>query len=176
MIYDKFTMTDGRILTFRDLVSDDLLKLNSVYNSIVAEGKYFLRNQGLSDLEEVNEWFQQHLRAGLTYVAVEVDSEVVGGATIEPREGKASHVAYFGVFLKKEFRNLGIGTLLTRKMMEIAREKGFEMMQLYVFASNPQAIHIYEKLGFRDVGRIKKGVKFSDGTYTDEVIMTAQLT
>jgi len=176
VIYDRFTLVDGRLLTFRDVINDDFSKLNSVYNSILDEGKYFLRNQGLSNLEEINKWFQQHLRAGLIYVAVEVDGEVVGGATIEPREGKASHVAYFGVFLRKDFRGLGIGTRLTRKMMEIAREKGFEVIQLYVFASNTQAIYIYEKLGFIETGRIEKGVKFADGTYTDEVIMTAQLT
>lgn len=103
MIYDKFTLANGRILTFRDLVNGDLPKLNSVYNGIVEEGKYFLRNKGPSDIEEINEWLQQRLQAGLTYVAVEVDGELVGGATIESREGKASHVAVFGVSSERGF-------------------------------------------------------------------------
>jgi ribosomal protein S18 acetylase RimI-like enzyme len=84
-------------------------------------------------------------------------------------------VAYFGIFLKKKFRDLGIGTCLTRRIMELARERRFEIMQLYVFASNRSAIHVYEKFGFREVGRIRNGVKFLDGAYTDEIIMTANM-
>jgi RimJ/RimL family protein N-acetyltransferase len=175
MIYDEFKLPDDHTVVFCDLIEDDVPQLMSVYNSIVEEGKYFLRNRGPSSVEEAREWLQQHLQAGLTYVAVKVNGELAGGATIEPREDKASHVAYFGIFLKKEFRNLGIGTRLTRKMVELSREKGFEIIQLYVFALNTQAIHLYKKMGFTEVGRIKKGVKFADGTYTDEIIMIAQL-
>lgn len=175
MIYDKFELADGRVITFRDLEETDLLELVSVYNRIIKEETFFLRNEGLSSVDDAREWFNKHVKAGLTYIAVKVDGELVGGATIEPKEGKASHVAYFGIFLKRELRNLGIGTRLTRKIIQLARQKRFEMIQLYVFASNKQAIHIYKKLGFEEAGRIKNGVKFSNGTYTDENIMTLHL-
>jgi len=172
MIYDEFKLVDGRIVTFSDLNENELLELIPVYNSIIEEGKYFLRNERLVSVEDALEWFNEHVKAGLTYVAVRVNGRLEGGATIEPREGKASHVAYFGVFIKREFRNLGIGTRITRRIIELARQKKFEIIQLYVFASNKQAIHVYKKLGFEEVGRIKNGVKLSDGTYTDEIIMT----
>ena len=175
MIYDEFELARGRITTFADLTEGDLRELIAVYNSIVEEGEYFLRNEGLSSIEDALEWFHKRVKAGMTYIAVKVKGELVGGATIEPREGKASHVAYFGIYLRKEFRNLGIGTRLTRKIIELARQKKFEIIQLYVFASNKQAIHIYNKLGFKEAGRIKNGVKLPDGTYTDEIVMTLHL-
>jgi RimJ/RimL family protein N-acetyltransferase len=153
MIYDEFKLADGRVVTFSDLAEDDLPQLNSVYNEIVDEGRYFLRNRGPSSIKEARRWLHQHLQSGLTYIAAKVDDRLVGGATIEPREGKASHVAYLGIFLIKEFRNLGIGTRLAKRIKGLAREKKFEIMQLYVFASNKPAIHVYEKLGFREAGR-----------------------
>jgi len=176
MIYDEYKLADDRIVTFTDLNENDLPELTSVYNRVIEEGKYFLRNEGISSNEDALKWFREHVKAGLTYVVVKVSCELVGGATIEPREGKASHVGYFGIFMKKEFRNLGIGTRLTRKIIELAREKKFEIIQLYVFASNKQAIHVYKKLGFEEIGRIRRGVKLSDGTYTDYITMTLHLT
>jgi len=175
MIYDKFELADGQIVMFVDLDEGDLPELILVYNSVVKEGKYFLRNEGLSSIEEASEWFHEHVKAGLTYLAVKVNGKLVGGATIEPREGKASHVAYFGIYIKKDFRNQGIGTRLTRKIIELAYQKKFEIIQLYVFASNKQAIHIYKKLGFEEAGRIKNGVRLSDGSYIDEIIMSLHL-
>lgn len=174
-VYGEFELADERVVTFTDLAENDLPQLISVYNDIVEEGRYFLRDTGPSCVEELSEWLHEHLKAGLIYVAAKLGDKLVGGATIESREGKASHVAYFGIFLKKEFRNLGIGTRLTKRMLELARERRFKIVQLYVFASNTQAINIYKKLGFREAGRIKEGVRFQDGSYTDEIIMTVHL-
>jgi len=111
----------------------------------------------------------------MTYVAARVNGELVGGATIEPRQGKASHRAYFGIYIKKEFRNMGIGTRLINKIIEIARQKKIEIIELTVFALNQRALNVYSKFGFQEVGRVKDGIKFLDGTYTDEIIMTLSL-
>jgi len=70
---------------------------------------------------------------------------------------------------------MGIGTRLISKIIEIARQKKFETMELTVFALNQRALHLYRKFGFQEVGRIKDGIKFLDETYTDEIIMTLSL-
>lgn len=175
MNYDRFELPEGRFVTFDILKEPDLPELVPVYNSIIEEGLYFIRNEGLPDVETAQEWYQEQVKAGMMYIVVRVNNEVIGGASIEPKEGKASHVGYFGIYLKKEFRNLGIGTRLIRKIIEVARQKNFEIIQLYVFASNKQAIHTYKKFGFQEVGRIKKGIKLQNGKYTDEITMTLHL-
>lgn len=175
MNYDRFELADGRSVTFDILKELNLPELVQVYNSIIEEGLYFIRNEGLPDVETAQEWYQERVKAGMVYIVVRVNNEFIGGASIEPREGKASHVGYFGIYLKKEFRNLGIGTRLIRKIVEVARQKNLEIIQLYVFASNKQAIHTYKKFGFQEVGRIKKGIKLQNGKYTDEITMTLHL-
>jgi len=173
--YDRFELGDSRLVTFNLLTERDLPELVPVYNSIIEEGLYFIRNGELPDVKTAQEWYREQVKAGMVYIVVRVNNELFGGASIEPREGKASHVGYFGIYLKKEFRSLGIGTRLIRKIIEVARQKNLEIIQLYVFASNKQAIHIYKKFGFQEAGRIKKGIRLQNGKYTDEIIMTLHL-
>lgn len=175
MIYDRFELVDGRVVTFGKLNERDLPELVLVFNSLIEEGIYFQRNEELPDVETAQKWYQKHMKAGMTYIAARVDNKFIGGASIEPRRGKASHVVYFGIYLKREFRNLGIGTHLISKIIEVARQKNFEIIQLGVFASNEQAVHLYKKFGFREVGRIRSGIKLQNDTYTDEIIMTLHL-
>lgn len=175
MEYGRFQLKDGRTVTFDKLEEQDLPQLIEVFNSVIREGLYFHRNEGLPDLKTAKQWYKNHTRAGLFYLAARVNGELVGGATIEPGPGKASHVAYFGIYLQREYRSTGIGTRLMRKIIEIAQQKGFEMIKLTVFQTNHQALCLYKKFGFQEIGRISSGVKFSDGTYTDEIIMVLNL-
>ncbi len=175
MEYDRFQLKDGRTVIFDTLKDQDLPKLINVHNSVIKEGLYFHRNEGLPDLETARQWYQNHIKAGLFYLAARVNGELVGGATIEPRPGKASHVAYLGIYLKRQFRSIGIGTRLMKRIIEIARQKRFEIIKLTVFQTNQQALRLYEKFGFQETGRIKRGVKFPNGTYTDDIIMTLNL-
>lgn len=175
MEYDRFQLEDGRMVTFDALNEQDLPKLINVYNSVIEEGLYFHRNKGLPDIETARQWYQNRLKAGLFYLAARVNNELVGGATIEPGLGKSSHVAYFGTYLKRQFRSIGIGTRLIKRIIEIAQQKGFEKMKLTVFQTNQQALRLYKKFGFQEIGRIIDGVRFLDDTYTDDIIMVLNL-
>ena len=175
MEYDRFQLKDGRIVIFDELKEQDLPELIEVFNSVIEEGLYFHRNEGLPDLKTARRWYQNHVKAGLFYLASRVNGELVGGATIEPGPGKASHMAYFGIYLKQQFRSMGIGSRLIKRIIELAQQKGFEMIKLTVFQTNQQAFRLYKKFGFREVGRIEGGVKFLDGTYTGEITMVLNL-
>ena len=96
---------------------------------------------------------------------------MVGGASIHPKTDKHSHIASYGIFIHKSYRNLGLGTALTKEFVEIAKKRGLEILQLSVYSTNKRAINVYQKCGFKEAGRLKSGIKFPDGTYTDEIIM-----
>jgi len=175
MEYERFQLKDGRTVMLEQLKEEDLSQMIEVFNSVITEGSYFPRNEGVPDLETARQWHQDHVKAGLFYLAAKVDGEFAGGATIEPKRGKESHIAVFGIYLKQQFRNMGIGTRLVQRIIEIARSKGFEIMELNVFSSNQRALHLYSKFGFEEVGRVKNGIKFSDGTYADEIHMVLNI-
>jgi len=175
MFRKKFRLTDGREVTFKELKEQDLHEVVSVLNSVIREGIYLTHDEEVVDMQEERKWYQDHMKAGMSYLVARVDGGVVGGASIEPRRGRESHVAVFGIFIKEGFRNLGIGTKLTQALIEIARRRGLKIIELAVLGSNTRAFYIYEKCGFQEVGRIREGVKLPDGNHTDKIIMTLSL-
>jgi RimJ/RimL family protein N-acetyltransferase len=73
--------------------------------------------------------------------------------------------------VKQGYRDAGIGTEIMRTQIDLAKKMKLEVLTLTAFASNKRAIHVYEKVGFVQTGRIpRKHLK--NGKYIDEVIMT----
>ena len=59
-------------------------------------------------------------------------------------------------------------------LIEGARTMNLRMLELSCFANNPRALNLYEKMGFREVGRIP-GKYFYKGGYIDSVEMIKEL-
>lgn len=57
----------------------------------------------------------------------------------------------FAISLFKEYRGMGIGTALMRKMLEALKEAGFKQASLAVQKDN-YAFKLYQKVGFEIVG------------------------
>ena len=63
----------------------------------------------------------------------------------------------------------------SRGMIDWAKEKGFEKMELEVNAENTAAIALYQKFGFQEFGRYPQFVKYEDGSYGDALYMVKEL-
>ena len=175
MIYKRFKLADGQTVTFEELKEKDLPGVVEALNSVIREDVYLLFNEEITDMEGERRWYYDRMKAGMTYLVARVNGKVVGGASIVPKRAKQSHIVAYGIFIVNKYRGLGIGTKLTKALIKIAKKRGFEIMELSVYASNPRAKHVYEKCAFSEIGMIKNGVKMKDGTYTDEILMTLSL-
>ena len=69
------------------------------------------------------------------------------------------------LFVKDEFRNQGIGKKLVEHLYNIS-----EIITLEVSVENYPALHLYEKLGFKEVGRRPKYYKGIDALIMEKVI------
>jgi len=171
MVYKTVMLKDGRTATLDWLKEDDLPQLVEALNSVIREGKYLFMNNEITDMEEERKWFERSTKAGMLYLVARVDGKMVGGASIHPFTDKRAHVIEFGIFIRNGYRNIGLGTALTKEFIEIAKERGFEILQLSVYATNKRAFHIYRKCGYKKCGKLTRDVKFLDGTYTDRILM-----
>lgn len=86
----------------------------------------------------------------------EIDSEIVGFASGELREGSPAFDARTwasveDVFVLPEFRSLGIGRALLAACREWAMDKSANGITLQVAARNARARKFYEELGFREI-------------------------
>lgn len=175
MVFRTVKLKDGQVAMLDWLTEDDLPEVVEALNSVIREERYLFLNDKITDMEEERRWFDKGKKEGMLYLIARVEGRVVGGASIHPRRGKNSHVADFGVFICDGYRNLGLGTKLTKTFIEIAKEHRIEILQLSVYATNKRAFHVYRKCGYQECGRFTCDTKFPDGTYTDRILMELHL-
>lgn len=75
------------------------------------------------------------------------EREVIGHAVLIPDlKGRSGE---YVIFVHQDYRNRGIGTALTRAILDKARDLGFQSVWLTVAITNSIAIRLYVKLGFQ---------------------------
>jgi len=75
------------------------------------------------------------------------------------------------VYVHPDARGTGASGRLIRAAIEGARAEGTSRMALWVHAANPHALALYERIGFRESGRIPQGVSIN-GQLVDDVLMS----
>ena len=103
------------------------------------------------------------------YVCRSPQGHVIGGFYLKPNySGRSRHIANAGYMIKRTHQGLGIGTLLIKASLHIARSLGFLAMQFnMVFSKNAGAIKLYEKLGFEIIGTIPNAIRNPDESFQD---------
>jgi len=104
----------------------------------------------------------------------EVDGRVVANSQIGRKGGYSNHVGGLGIGIRKGYRDIGIGTEMLKALITKAEEMGLKMLTLGVFSSNDRAMHVYNKVGFRETGRFPKEI-YKDGRYIDHIIMAEEI-
>lgn len=105
---------------------------------------------------------------------IEDEIVCVGSIMTSPRE-RISHQAELSLSVKKKYWGLGIGTYLMEAMISFAKRNGkTEILHLGVKSDNINAINLYKKMGFHEVGRHKNFFKI-EGNYYDEILMDLYL-
>jgi len=169
----RFTAKDGREVVLRTPRWEDLDDLLELINSLVDEGADITMIEKITRNEEL-EWLSQLLprieKDEIFHIVAEVDGRVIASSNLRKKKGNASHVGDIGIIIKNGYRDVGIGTELLKTLINRAKAVGLEILTLRVFSSNTRAIHVYEKTGFHETGRIPNG-RFKDGRYFDEIIM-----
>ncbi len=146
-------------VVIRDAAKDDLEKIFQI------EDSSFNHNEAFSPT-----LFKRYLREpkGGFFVVLDKTDSIVGYAILEEKNGKG-YLLSIAIHPKK--RNQGFATSLLEFLEFKCYEKGFTKMTLEVRVDNKEAIEIYRKLGFVDVG--KKRDFYEDGA--DAFIMEKNL-
>ena len=135
-------------------------ELYQAFAAVVAAGEGYPQPVGPLAVRDFEEYWLEH--KSLVAVA-RLGPRLAGSYYLKPNfPGRAAHIANAGYFVVPELRGQGVGEALVRHSFEEARRLGFDAMQFnLVFESNP-ARRLYERLGFRAVGRIPQAVDGED--------------
>ena len=137
-----------------------------IWNQIVCEGNAFPQLDELSIQTGITFFESQ------SYTGVARDSEtgqMAGLYILHPNNvGRCGHICNASYAVKADQRGRQIGEALVRHCMAMAKELGFRILQFNaVVKSNQAALHLYQKLGFVQLGIIPGGFRKDDGTYED---------
>ncbi|PWK18145.1 putative acetyltransferase [Arcicella aurantiaca] len=83
------------------------------------------------------------------YFIIEVDGKMAGGAGVFPTENLPEDTCELvKLYLKADFRGLGLGKTLLNRCFEAAKELGYTKMYLETLPELNIAVPLYEKAGF----------------------------
>jgi putative acetyltransferase len=172
--FRKFYARHGQEVVLRTPKWEDLDDLMGLINSLVEEKAEITRTEKVTREEEAT-WLPKMLSSlekdELFFLVAEVRKKVVASSDIHILRGNEKHVGVLGIVVRKDFRDSGIGTEMMKTLVEQAVNLGLKVLTLQAYATNKRAVHVYEKLGFVQTGRVPMK-HFKEGQYIDEVIMT----
>ncbi len=101
----------------------------------------------------------------------EEKEQIIAASSLSFYQAEAlKHKAELGITVHDDYQNLGLGTAMTKHLLEIAGKKGLKKVFLLVNTDNIRAIHVYEKCGFQIEATLKKAY-FRNGQFGDDYRM-----
>jgi L-amino acid N-acyltransferase YncA len=149
-------------MEIRQYIEADVEAMNAIWNEVVEEGIAFPQEETL-DKETGQAFF-----ASQTYCAVAHENgEIVGLYILHPNNiGRCGHICNASYAVSSQCRGRHIGEKLVLDCLAQAKAHGFKVLQFNaVVESNIHARHLYERLGFVQLGTIPGGFRMKDGSY-----------
>jgi L-amino acid N-acyltransferase YncA len=168
------TLSDGTRVLLRPLLQEDRDELQVFFNAISHEDLQFMRSD-VTDKDLVESWVD-----GLDYHQVlplmaVVNGRFVGDATLHFRGGPYRHVAETRIFLLEEYRRRGLGTLMLKTLIDIARKAGIQFITAQVVADQTRTIEAFHNLSFERKVVLPDFYLMPSGDAHDVVLMVLSL-
>jgi ribosomal protein S18 acetylase RimI-like enzyme len=88
--------------------------------------------------------------------------------------GSRHRIEMIQVVVQENYRGRGVAHQMMMNIAEHFSSKGIEIIQISAELNNEVAIKAYERIGFRQFGTLKNGLKY-EKDYSDEVMMAAPI-
>ena len=112
------------------------------------------------------------------FLLAEADNRILGMSHAVGGKRRATrHAVTIGITVHRDHRNQGIGTALLQSLIDWAKSTTtVKRIELFVYARNDQAIHVYQKLGFKTEGRRQNSARDRrTGQLIDDLVMALLL-
>lgn len=164
-----------KVTLIRKACLRDLKSILDIYNQGIEDRIATLETEE-KDLAYMDEWFSQH-EGRYQVIVAEQDAQIQGWSSLNPYNNRCTYtgVADLSVYIAREFRGKGIGSLLLTAIEDLAKKKDFHKIVLFTFPNNQLGQGLYHKKGYREVG-VFKNQGILNGKYVDVMAMEKLLT
>ena len=175
----SFTLKNGNTAYLQSPELSDAPELCTYLERTAAETEYVLRypEECKMSLEQEERFITNVLSSDFDMMAVcKVNGRIAGNCHLMMNNRiKTRHRASVAIALYKEYWNLGIGTRMFEMMIEIAKQKGIEQLELEYIEGNVRGEALYKKMGFETVSFKPNAIRLKDGTSLKEYFMVKTL-
>jgi RimJ/RimL family protein N-acetyltransferase len=162
---------EGSLVRLRAVEEADLEAIHAMFND--PDVLYFLDQVTFPQAAAGTRGWWEATRAdegANTFVIETLSGELVGACSLDTVH-VPSRSAVLGIWIGRPHWNLGYGTDAVRTVCRFGfREMNLRRVELHVHESNPRGRRAYEKVGFKEEGRLR-GAHFSDGLAIDTFVM-----
>lgn len=143
----------------------DIEEMVKIWNGVVEDGVAFPQQEKLDNVSGAD-FFAAQSYCG---VAEDESGNVLGLYILHPNNvGRCGHISNASYAVASGSRGLHIGEKLVRDSLKQAGRLGFRVMKFNaVVSSNTHARHLYERIGFKQLGTIPGGFLLKSGEYED---------
>jgi L-amino acid N-acyltransferase YncA len=158
-------------LAVREARVDDLAAIRAIYNEGIADRMATLDLEPKTDAE-IAAWFADRSDGHYAVVVATRGDAVVGLASLNPYSHRCAYanVADLSIYVGRESRGGGAGTVLIGAVEDLARRNGFHKIVLFALTFNEAGQRLYRKAGYREVGIFREQGRL-DGRFVDVIAM-----
>ncbi|MCD6237528.1 MAG: GNAT family N-acetyltransferase [Thermoplasmata archaeon] len=142
--------TNNRDVVIREIEQDDIDLLYAFFQEITDEDKHFFHPHPF-DKKTVTKICNSK---GDHYYIMLLDNKIIGYSMLRLF---GYEIPSFGIYICKQFRNRGYGTILTKWTIGKAKRLGYKKVILKTYKENIAAQKVYKKVGFVIVGETPDG-------------------
>ena len=171
----SYCLKDGRKLLIREADASDAQSLVNYLSAVSGETDFLTRGKDESRTDA--EWEKNFLRetkrqCGSVFLVGCLGEEIICSANLAaPQKKRLAHNCELGITVRKPFWHLGAASALLTELIAFAEcDPVLRTVHLGVYANNTRAIRLYEKFGFREVGRHQNFFRIGD-SFFDEILM-----
>lgn len=163
----------GEIVVFDRYKDSDEEQVFSMMTQAVDEGQSYPQSE--MDGDHFHSYYLSHD----AFVARQPTTHtVLGSFYVKPNfPGRSSHICNGGFLVNVDCRGKGVGELLFKKYLRVARDLGYKGSFFnLVYASNTASLKLCRRLGFTEIGVVPKAGFLKDLGYVDAVQFYYDLT
>jgi RimJ/RimL family protein N-acetyltransferase len=160
---------EGAVVRLRPVEEADLPRINELFwHPEVTEQLLVVWPEPVAGTRQ---WWERRRAEGEPHFAIEtLAGEFVGVCDLGRVEGRA-RTAVLGIWIGRSFWDKGFGTDAVRVLSRFAfNEMNLQRIELGVMEGNARGKRAYEKVGFKEEGRLRRA-KFVGGRHVDLIVM-----
>ncbi len=163
---------DGSPITFRPLEPTDEQEFHKFFVAVPDTERILFKHR-VTDPAVIRDWCQ-HIDYGriLPLLAVTGENKIVADASLhQTLGGWKRHIGRISIAVHPSMRGKGLGTILVRELIDIARNVGLEKLEAEFLGSQKAARYVFAEAGFHDMLVVPDYVKDMQAISHDYVLM-----